>query len=36
VAIVQQSVGGVFDPNATVLDPLDEFSRVKAIAGSAP
>ncbi|MFT3854858.1 MAG: cell division protein FtsL [Ilumatobacteraceae bacterium] len=36
VAVVEQSIGGVFDANATPLDPLDEFGRVKAIAGSAP
>jgi cell division protein FtsL len=36
VALVQQSAGGVFDANATLSDPLAEFSEVKKIAGSAP
>src|SRR3954451_10973384 len=36
VALVQQSAGGVFDANASTVDPLDEYSQVKQIAGSAP
>lgn len=36
VALVQQSAGGVFDPNATPLDALDEYGRVKSITGAAP
>jgi cell division protein FtsB len=34
VATVQQSTGGVLDPETDVLDPVfDEFKRVKSIAG---
>ncbi|MCU1501994.1 MAG: hypothetical protein JWM12_1348 [Ilumatobacteraceae bacterium] len=36
VAEVQRSSGGVFDANASTVSPLDEFIRVKAIAGTSP
>jgi cell division protein FtsL len=36
IAEVQRSAGGVFDANATVLSPLDEFTRVKSIVGTGP
>ncbi len=36
VAEIQRSAGGVFDTNATVLSPLDEFTRVKSIIGTGP
>jgi cell division protein FtsL len=36
IALVQVWAGGVFDANAATVDPLDEYSQVKQIAGSAP
>jgi len=36
IALVQVWAGGVFDANASTVDPLDEYSQVKQIAGSAP
>lgn len=36
IAEVQRTTGGVFDANAAVVSPLDEFLRVKAIAGTSP